>query len=89
MPNAQVGTELEKQLLGFMKNSKEIHFNLDGMTKTLTPECLKSMIKFGEPGTRFGQNVTRWEFSQVWTHFRGKATFYFEGKPVDISQLLK
>jgi len=89
LPNAAVGKELEQQLLNFMSDSKRIHFNLDGMLDTLDPGKLQDILELGAQGTRVPQNITRWEFRQVWTKHRGKAKFYFEGKPVDLSGLLQ
>lgn len=89
LPNAAVGKQLEGQLLDFMKNSKHIHLNLDGMLDTLDAAKLKEILKLGEQGTRVPQNITRWEFLQVWAKFRDKATFYFDGKAVDLTDLLQ
>ena len=88
LPNATVGKQLERQLLGFMTEAKHLHLNLDGMLDTLDADKLKELLKLGEQGTRFSQNITRWEFFQVWSKFRNKATFYFDGKAVDLSNLL-
>ena len=89
LPNAAVGRQLEGQLLDFMKNSKHIHLNLDGILDTLDSAKLKEILKLGEQGTRVPQNITRWEFLQVWSKFRDKATFYFDGEAVDLTDLLK
>lgn len=80
---------MEEQLLDFMKNSKHIHLNLDGMIDKIDTTKLKVILKLGEQGTRVPQNITRWEFLQVWSKFRDKATFYFDGKTIDLTELLK
>jgi hypothetical protein len=89
LPNGALGRQLEEQLLDFMKNSKHIHLNLDGMIDKIDTTKLKVILKLVEQGTRVPQNITRWEFLQVWSKFRDKATFYFDGKAIDLTELLK
>lgn len=81
------GPQLEKQLLDFMTEAEHIHFNLDGVLNGLDKISIDKLVTNGNRGTRFFENVTRWEFAQVWTKFRSKTTFYFNGKPVDLSNL--
>ena len=89
LPNAPIGPKLEGQLVDFMTNSRHLHLNLDGMLDTLDAMKLKELLKLGEQGTLVPQNITRWEFFQVWTKFKHKATFYFNGTAVDLADFLK
>ena len=42
----------------------------------------------GEFGSAIPQNVTNWEFHQVWNTFRDKATFYWKSKVIDLAVIL-
>ena len=88
MPNAPVGAQLERQLVDFMGEAKHLHMNLDGVVVSLDRASLQTVLRLGEGGTAIPQNTTRWEFFQVWNNFRGKATFYFDGKDVDLTKFL-
>ena len=84
------GPKLESQLIVFMKDAKQIKMNLDGLTAGFGPfgkESLETILKLGKKGTLVDQNITRWEFFQVWTNFRDKAQFFYKGK--DVTKELK
>jgi hypothetical protein len=94
---AETGPQLEAQLRSFMQEAEHIHFQLDGMLANgqatqLTIRQKQHVLDVLARGKEFGVrpgNVTNWEFNEVWTKFRDKATFYFKGKKVDLVEILK
>lgn len=97
LPPAEVGPDLEEQLLGFIRDARHIHFQLDGIIarghgSRLQPRQVQSIrdaLVRGAFGTAIPRNVTNWEFYQVWHNFREKATFYWKRKLVDLTEILK
>lgn len=93
---AEVGPELEVQILSLMREAEHIHFQLDGMIgrghgKRLQPrqvQSLREALARGEFGTAIPNNVTNWEFYQVFHNFRAKASCYWKSKVVDLSNAL-
>lgn len=95
-PPAEVGQELESQLLFFMNEAERIHFQLDGLIarghgRRLQPRQVRSIrdaLARGAFGTAIPRNVTNWELWQVWNHFRPKTTFYWKRKLIDLAEIL-
>nr|WP_274622814.1 RHS repeat-associated core domain-containing protein [Myxococcus fulvus] len=77
-------TELGVRLGNLMKDSKEIHFNLDGMMLGRT--TLRDVYAAGRDGIG-SKNITNWEFYQAATYFQDKSSFYLRGKKVDLSAM--
>jgi hypothetical protein len=96
LPRAEVGAELEAQLLSFMGEAEHIHFQLDGVIakgrgRTLGPRRVQSIrdaLARGALGTAIPRNVTNWELYQVWYNYRDKATFYWKSKAIDLTAVL-
>jgi RHS repeat-associated protein len=74
---------LGTRLLGLMDDADSIHFNVSGMfdKKWSAADSLESGKWLSNGG------VTDWEFRQVVTRFRDKATFYRDGKVVTLDEL--
>ena len=72
-PHTDVGI-LGANILKAMHGAKHIHFNLDGMFTSYSPE---KIVRFGAEGIVHG-NVTNWELYQVLAdpNLRKKTTFY-------------
>jgi hypothetical protein len=93
---AEVGPELESQLLSFITEAEHIHFQLDGMVarghgRRMQPRQVQSIrdaVALGEFGTAIPRNVTNWELWQVWNNFRDKTTFYWKRKVIDLAEIL-
>lgn len=96
LPRAEVGLELEAQLLSFMKEAEHIHFQLDGLVargrgrklSARQRQSLLDSLELGELGTAIPNNVTNWELVQVFNNFRDKAIFYWKRKPIRLDELL-
>jgi hypothetical protein len=94
---AETGPALEAQLRSFMREAEHIHFQLDGMlargqATQLTVRQKQHVLDVLAQGREFGVrpgNITNWEFHEVWTNYRDKATFYFKGKKVDLAEIVK
>lgn len=69
-----------------MDASEQIHFNLDGMLPPAT--TIEDLSRWGSEGIGQG-NVKNRELHQALSkpNFRSKATFYLDGKPIDIGGL--
>jgi hypothetical protein len=93
---AEVGLELESQLLAFMNEAEHIHFQLDGLVvrghgRRMQPRQVQSIrdaLARGVFGTAIPRNVTNWELCQVWNHFRDKTTFYWKRKVIALAEIL-
>lgn len=93
---AEVGPELETQLLAFMNEAERIHFQLDGLIarghgRNMQPrqvQSLRDALARGAFGTAIPRNVTNWELYQVWNYFRDKTTFYWKKKIIDLTAIL-
>jgi hypothetical protein len=78
--------QMGNNLLQGMRGAEHIHFNLDGLIRP--GFTINDVRRFGSEGIGHG-NVTAWELDQVLKNpaFSSKATFYLNGKPVDIGGL--
>lgn len=93
---AEVGVDLESQLLFFMNEAEYIHFQLDGLIarghgRRMQPRQVKSIrdaLARGAFGTVIPRNITNWELWQVWNHFREKTTFYWKRKIIELGEIL-
>ena len=96
LPVAEIGSELESQLLSFMQEADHIFFQLDGVIarghgSKMQPRQRQSIhdaLARGEFGTAIPRNVTNWEFYEVWNNFRDKTTFYWKSKVIDLTEIL-
>jgi hypothetical protein len=77
--------KLGKNILTGMRKSDRIHFNLDGMIRP--GHALQDVVELGKLGIGH-MNVTNWELHMTLKKFSRKATFYLNGRPVDIRRLL-
>ncbi|MDK2127046.1 hypothetical protein, partial [Parachitinimonas caeni] len=88
-PRATSAKALESQIDSLMKESKQIHFNLDGVVTNLNRSSLERVMDIGAEGSMIvPRNVTRWELSRVWKLYSDKTVFYYGGNMVDLRVIM-